>query len=369
MTEEQFLAEIAAFPAEHSCKLVYADWLEEHGDPRGELIRLLLQLENTSEPRDRIQELHSAQVKLRSLATAEWLRRLGFATPSIHNCHYYWRIRCPQEWAQLSLTGSKNERLCHTCGERVHYCSQQEEAEQRVAQGQCVVVDSAAGVTDELRGESPPGHVLDRSELEYTAGNASNAIGLGLSMKKLRRLSPDLAHDRWAEQWIDGIKEYLRFGDSRAALVIDDSPLTVAAYSKEMDCVALLHFPHPMVDEYQLEPMKRLLAVITHVEDDRVPDLIPGPAWNNHYVNFCPLIADFLSDEMDIIEQRKGEIDESEWNRCLESAEETRSKVRGPYRPGDPIKADKPVSNPPPVDYMRPVTDFLKRVLPGLDDE
>lgn len=38
--ESQFLADIIANPADDGPRLVYADWLTEHGDPRGELIQL-----------------------------------------------------------------------------------------------------------------------------------------------------------------------------------------------------------------------------------------------------------------------------------------------------------------------------------------
>jgi len=43
---EPFLAEILARPSEDVPRLVFADWLEEHGDPRGEFIRIQCQREN-----------------------------------------------------------------------------------------------------------------------------------------------------------------------------------------------------------------------------------------------------------------------------------------------------------------------------------
>jgi uncharacterized protein (TIGR02996 family) len=39
-----FLARIIAAPADNRPRLVYADWLEEHGDPRGEFIRVQCEL-------------------------------------------------------------------------------------------------------------------------------------------------------------------------------------------------------------------------------------------------------------------------------------------------------------------------------------
>jgi len=42
--EERFLAAIAANPGDREARLVYADWLEERGDPRGEYLRIEVQL-------------------------------------------------------------------------------------------------------------------------------------------------------------------------------------------------------------------------------------------------------------------------------------------------------------------------------------
>lgn len=43
--QERFLTEILANPADRDVRLVFADWLEEQGNARGELIRLQIQLE------------------------------------------------------------------------------------------------------------------------------------------------------------------------------------------------------------------------------------------------------------------------------------------------------------------------------------
>src|SRR5437763_8606916 len=44
MNESTFLAAILAAPHDWAPRLVFADWLEERGDPRGELLRLLHEL-------------------------------------------------------------------------------------------------------------------------------------------------------------------------------------------------------------------------------------------------------------------------------------------------------------------------------------
>jgi len=47
MTDSDFLAAIIANPADDAPRLVYADWLEEHDDPRGEFIRVQIELEGS----------------------------------------------------------------------------------------------------------------------------------------------------------------------------------------------------------------------------------------------------------------------------------------------------------------------------------
>ena len=42
--EEGFLGAIAREPADDALRLIYADWLEEHGDPRGDLVRVQVEL-------------------------------------------------------------------------------------------------------------------------------------------------------------------------------------------------------------------------------------------------------------------------------------------------------------------------------------
>jgi uncharacterized protein (TIGR02996 family) len=42
--EEAFLRAIIDHPADDAPRLIYADWLDERGDPRGEFIRVLCAL-------------------------------------------------------------------------------------------------------------------------------------------------------------------------------------------------------------------------------------------------------------------------------------------------------------------------------------
>jgi uncharacterized protein (TIGR02996 family) len=44
-THDEFLQAILASPTDNGPRLIYADWLDEHGDPRGEFIRVQCTLE------------------------------------------------------------------------------------------------------------------------------------------------------------------------------------------------------------------------------------------------------------------------------------------------------------------------------------
>jgi uncharacterized protein (TIGR02996 family) len=46
--EDAFVQALLAAPGDTSLRLVYADWLEERGDPRGEYLRLLVLIDTSS---------------------------------------------------------------------------------------------------------------------------------------------------------------------------------------------------------------------------------------------------------------------------------------------------------------------------------
>jgi uncharacterized protein (TIGR02996 family) len=78
--EKQFLAAIEAQPDDRSRRLVYADWLEEHGDPRAGLIRVEEEMRCLPVHSDRYWELKPRRVSLRKTARKPWLERLNYGT-------------------------------------------------------------------------------------------------------------------------------------------------------------------------------------------------------------------------------------------------------------------------------------------------
>jgi len=150
-------------------------------------------------------------------------------------------------------------------------------------------------------------------------------------------------------RWISGdkaaekIDEHLQLGDSRAAVVLSCAPLLVSAYTDELDCVAVLAFPQSFVEKYGLEVGSRLLTVNTYFRGTAVvSDLFPGPASYFTFYNFNPMIAEFLSEDAQRIAERKAEIDEAEWERCLALGREYVQTRPGVVRDGSPFKSALP---------------------------
>lgn len=128
------------------------------------------------------------------------------------------------------------------------------------------------------------------------------------------------------------------YGDSRAALVMSIEPLLVAAYTDELDCIAMLSFPNNLVTEYGLECGTRLLTVNLYARvGAHASDLVNGPASSHRYTNFTPLIAEFVSNDHTRIEERKRNIEETEWQRALEYGQVHLSNHYGQFRNGLPL--------------------------------
>jgi hypothetical protein len=138
------------------------------------------------------------------------------------------------------------------------------------------------------------------------------------------------------------IIEHMRFGDSRAAVVVSTSPLLVAAYTDELDCVAILRFvPGPPIPE--LAVGSRLLTVNTYKRGTRLDgDLFPGPLRIERWVGFYPIIADFICANQDVVDRRKAEIATEEWDRAFRFGLEYLSAHPGTSRDGSPCRSLTP---------------------------
>ena len=202
MTDERaFLTAILERPDDDATKLVYADWLEEQGDPRGEYLRLMMQVRQqrvvTPEQRQRHKELSAERAELRTQEGQAWrdgqasssenrerqrrvqklegqlaklsrqirqripprLQELAatfdpnwlalVSDPEIEGCGKStgeaWRPRfefvCEKTWADLKPTDNTNVRHCESCSKNVHFCDNLVDAREHSQEGHCIAVD------------------------------------------------------------------------------------------------------------------------------------------------------------------------------------------------------------------------------------
>jgi uncharacterized protein (TIGR02996 family) len=84
MTEEDTLIRaVLAFRGDVCPRLIYADWLEERGDPRGEYLRLLTVLDGLAEAAEDTEDLRGRLRELESRIDLRWiaLMRRGRTRP------------------------------------------------------------------------------------------------------------------------------------------------------------------------------------------------------------------------------------------------------------------------------------------------
>ena len=192
---------------------------------------------------------------------------------------------------------------------------------------------------------------VDMSKYHDDRTAASDPAHICVSDEKLRRFHPELygwkswvervpfgPRRMWARQLRTMLNEHVQLGDSRAAIVAQLSPLVVAAYTDEQDAVVLLKFPAELVSEYRLQPGNRLLTTNTYFSGPTMAhDIIEGSESTGRWANFYPIIAEFVSDDIDAIERRKSGILPAEWQRATALARQCIAQSKVLIRDGRPL--------------------------------
>jgi uncharacterized protein (TIGR02996 family) len=177
-TEAGFLAHLQAEPAADATRLVYADWLEEQGDPvsvaKAEFLRVTVDLAayGGDEKRSRLQVLAAA-------LDTDWLAVVSCLP--IENCHgkrtqadqeisrryalRFFNYLCDRRWEDLKPTDDRAVRLCEGCKENVHYCDTIMQAREHAWAGHCVAID--LGVIRHDRDLEPQMAFLGRVTPDY----------------------------------------------------------------------------------------------------------------------------------------------------------------------------------------------------------
>jgi len=169
---------------------------------------------------------------------------------------------------------------------------------------------------------------------------ASDPIHIQLSHKKMKKLRPDLYGLKGLSQ--KKVREYLAehvyYGDSQPAIVISIKPLLIAAYSDELDCVAVLNFPENFALEYDLAQKSKLITVNTYMTAyPYQKDLLLGPSNMENWFGFHPIIADFVSEDHENIQKRKHAISDEHWDYVHRLGVEYLTRKPNVWRDGRPM--------------------------------
>lgn len=180
-------------------------------------------------------------------------------------------------------------------------------------------------------------------------GSASRTGRLRVSQQKLERLRP------WWFGWkgvltavgnfighpltgtLADIRDQLLEGDANAAILLKLDPPLVAAYSEDLDAITFLTFPPSSVDVSDLSPGAKLLTVnVYRARGPAEADLKPGPSGSGAWVDFSPIIADFVSDDVARIDELRRLIPSEHWKRCRGLVVDYQSRNPGKARDGRP---------------------------------
>jgi hypothetical protein len=139
----------------------------------------------------------------------------------------------------------------------------------------------------------------------------------------------------------DRIKEQMWLGSIQAALVVSTDPGRVAAYSKELDCVAVLAYSSRWLHDLDLQEGSRLLTVNYHDRAGKHADLDFGPRKRVpcRWTGFHPIIADFLTEDHVRLAERKKALPEADWQRTEELGYDRLQYAPGAWRSGRPLAA------------------------------
>lgn len=113
------------------------------------------------------------------------------------------------------------------------------------------------------------------------------------------------------------LARHLLLGDARAAVVISARPHLVAAYTDELDAVAVVRVPGLCRQLVPLDVGARLITVNLYRDfGPPATDVQDGPRSTGSYVDFCPIIAAFVSRDHQRMDKLKSDIEPWEWKRA-----------------------------------------------------
>lgn len=181
---------------------------------------------------------------------------------------------------------------------------------------------------------------------------ATDSVRVELNVDKLKFLNPEIFTPfqkvryklrRWGlASHIEMIAEHINFGDSQGAIVVKTSPLLIAAYNEDIDCIVMLRFEQKIQDKFNFKTKDKLICVNTFGSSPNLQsDLIPGENNLGMWTEVYPIIADLISDSKIELERRKNEVGDNGYDYIWKLGNEYLVKKSGVYRNGKPFYADQ----------------------------
>lgn len=171
------------------------------------------------------------------------------------------------------------------------------------------------------------------------AGIAENQANVKFSYKKYysfrNKINTKVSEKFYSDMCIDNVTRALFYGDTQPALVVSVSPLTVAAYSDEIDGVLMLRFPDDFVEKYGLYPGMRLTTSNVYFRCEQFPDdIIVGEHFCRRYNDFLPIVQLFIGKGDEKIKAKTALFGEDVWSRVSEKAAQYAYERPDTYRDG-----------------------------------
>ncbi|HSQ56088.1 MAG TPA: TIGR02996 domain-containing protein [Gemmata sp.] len=186
--DNAFLRAILDIPEDRNTWLIYADWLDDRGDPRAEFLRLAVTQRLMTEDDPARPEIDARLTQLRAELHPQWM--MMFDTAPVGNCH-----GC--HWGDLTATDVPDIRICHRCKEAVIYCHTLDEARQYASCGQRVALSTRILAEDVAR---EPAFQEDAPEPELVF-DVEDAWENYLPAVAPPRATPAARRRRWWKFW------------------------------------------------------------------------------------------------------------------------------------------------------------------------
>ncbi|MGI9474095.1 MAG: TIGR02996 domain-containing protein [Rubripirellula sp.] len=141
--EISFIREVLFDLTDEVPRQVYADWLDDQGDPRGEFLRIDFAMHGLDPATSRFEQLRVRRDQIVDGLDEQWVSLLARAP--IESCSRRdVGVLCPLKWHALQPFGDdQTQRYCDQCGRSVTYCFTIDEARGQARKGECVAIDLA----------------------------------------------------------------------------------------------------------------------------------------------------------------------------------------------------------------------------------